>query len=121
MKTPVLMKIVVHTSHPLGEEKLRKLSTLNTSIEYNIKVFYPFSNHRLKEVFPKKFPGQKKLRQVHESRDCIIKPTLIFDLAPANQNPDQVTIKPREKITHQSKMIKCIFVGCVCGAKYHRM
>lgn len=51
VKTPVLMKIVVHTSHPLGEEKLRKLSTVNTSIEYNIKVFYPFSNHRLKEAF----------------------------------------------------------------------
>lgn len=48
VKTPVLMKIVIHTSHPLGEEKLRKL---NTSIEYNIKVFYPFSNHRLKEAF----------------------------------------------------------------------
>lgn len=51
VKTPVLMKIVVHTSHPLGEEKLRKLSTVDTSIEYNIKVFYPFSKHRLKEAF----------------------------------------------------------------------
>lgn len=60
VKTPILMKIVVHTSHPLGEEKLRKLSTVNTSIEYNIKVFYPFSNHRLKEAFsPRSFQDKR--------------------------------------------------------------
>lgn len=61
VKTPFLMKIVVHTSHPLGEEKLRKLSTVNTSIEYNIKVFYPFSNHRLKEAFSQEVSRTKEI------------------------------------------------------------
>lgn len=61
VKTPFLMKIVVHTSHPLGEEKLRKLSAVNTSIEYNIKVFYPFSNHRLKEAFSQEVSRTKEI------------------------------------------------------------